>query len=109
MSAEIGIVEIRDKNITVDKLLQDATLALSHMDGSLCDSIQFFEKEMEDAVRQEDTIEKALRAVINDDSRDTLYLHFQPKVDIKRNTVAGFEALAGLHIDGVEIFPRYAL
>lgn len=101
VSAEIGIVEIRDKNITVDKLLQDATLALSHMDGSLCDSIQFFEKEMEDAVRQEDTIEKALRAVINDDSRDTLYLHFQPKVDIKRNTVAGFEALARLHIDGV--------
>lgn len=98
INSEISIVEIKHKNVTVDKLLQDALLALSHKQNG---NIYFYEDSMEEVARREDKIEKSLRAIIKDDSSGMFFLQFQPKLDIRKNLVMGFEALARLRIQGM--------
>ncbi len=60
VSAEISIVEIKNRMLPIDNLLKDATLALSHMSTSSNNAIYFYEDKMEVIVRQADKIEKVL-------------------------------------------------
>ena len=101
VNVEISVVEIKKSHTTVDKILQDATLALGHIDKNLSEHICFYEDIMEGTVIRQDKIEKALRAIIKNDDRDSLYIHFQPKWDIKNKRIMGFEALARLHVEGL--------
>ncbi|WP_422487330.1 putative bifunctional diguanylate cyclase/phosphodiesterase [Gudongella sp. DL1XJH-153] len=101
VNVELGIVEIRDSDTTVDRLLQDATLALSYIDNNTNSPVRFYEEAMEDVVRREDRIEKSLRAIINETSEDSLYLCYQPKMDIKGKQIMGYEALARLHLQDI--------
>ncbi|TAH74728.1 MAG: bifunctional diguanylate cyclase/phosphodiesterase [Anaerolineaceae bacterium] len=101
VNAKISIVEMNKKNVTVDTLLQDATLALTHVNKSLYENICFFEEVMEDIVIRQDRIEKKLWNIIKDENDDSLYLHFQPKWDVKRGKITGFEALARLSLEGL--------
>ncbi len=93
LNIEIAILEVDDKDITVDRILQDATLALSTANKDMTNSIIVFNKEMEDKIKRVDMIEKSLLRVINRET-ESLYLEFQPKLDLKKNRIIGFEALA---------------
>ncbi|MCR3956129.1 MAG: EAL domain-containing protein [Gudongella sp.] len=84
---------------TVDKLLQDATLALSHMDSGRSGSIHFYEDSMEETVIREDRIEKSLRTIIYSGGNDNFYLCYQPKLDLTTKRITGFEALARLKLE----------
>lgn len=99
INIEFGVVEIPDNDITVDKLLQDATLALSHLDNTANGSIRFYEDIMEDAVRREDMIEKSLRSIIISGGNDSFYLCYQPKMDVRGKKIIGYEALARLQLE----------
>lgn len=101
LNAEISIVEMNRKDVTVDTLLQNATLALSHVGDSECGNICFYEETMEEMIIRQDKIEKKLWNVINDEDDNSLYLNFQPKWDIKKGKITGFEALARLKIEGM--------
>jgi diguanylate cyclase (GGDEF)-like protein len=105
ISAEIGIVEIKNRKISIDSLLRDATLALSHINSTSNDSIYFYEDEMKDIVSRQDKIEKVLRDIIQDKNSEMFYLQYQPKLDIKQDKIIGFEALARLNIPNISIIP----
>lgn len=85
INAEISIVEIHDKGITVDKLLQDAVLALDNLDKNSNEQICFYQDVMEEQIIRQDRIARALRAIIEneEDEQSRLYLHFQPKWCLK--------------------------
>lgn len=99
INAEIAIVEIRDKDISVDRVLQYASLTLSHLKKNSKGQIQFYNGEMKREIQRQDKIVKVLRAVIEGEDTESFYLEFQPKLDLKKNKVVGFEALARLHIE----------
>ncbi|MFA6712181.1 MAG: EAL domain-containing protein [Candidatus Caldatribacteriota bacterium] len=103
VSAEIGIVEIKNKDMPIDNLLRDATLALSHINTSSNNAIYFYEDKMEVIVRRADKIEKVLGEAIQGVNPERFYLHYQPKLDLKQNRIMGFEALARLNIPGMGI------
>ena len=105
VSAEIGIVEIKNQDMPIDSLLRDATLALSHINSSSNDAIYFYEDEMKDIVRRADKIEKVLRDIIQGKNPEMFYLQFQPKWDIKQDKIIGFEALARLNIPIMGLIP----
>ena len=105
VSAEIGIVEIKNQKVSIDSLLRDATLALSHINSSSNDAIYFYEDEMKDIVRRADKIEKVLRDIIQGKNPEMFYLQFQPKWDIKQDKIIGFEALARLNIPIMGLIP----
>lgn len=96
LSMEISIVEKKELSDTVDKLVQDAALALANINKNEAYSIAFYEDIMENQVMRQDKIEKTLRGCIMNPEEDEFSLVFQPKWNLQKNKVEGFEALARL-------------
>lgn len=101
ITAEIAIVEIKGNDFTVDKILQDASLTLSEHQNINSRSVKFFNENMETSIQRENAIEKVIRAVIDGSDTQSFSLVYQPKIDIQTNKVAGFEALARLHVENI--------
>ena len=95
---EISIYEIENQDISADKVLRDASLALSNIEHIKDEKIVFYKKYMEENLKREDIIEKALRKIISGEGEDIFYLEFQPKLDIKNEIITGFEALARMKL-----------
>ena len=53
---------------------------------------------MEIQAQRQDTIEKAIKSLIQGKDDNTLFLEFQPKLNLKTNRIIGFEALARMNI-----------
>ena len=95
---EISIYEIENQDISADEVLRDASLALSNIEHIKDEKIVFYKKYMEENLKREDIIEKALRKIISGEGEDIFYLEFQPKLDIKNEIINGFEALARMKL-----------
>jgi len=96
----IGILEINRNHIesNIDMLLRKLLIAseraLNDLDkGS---SICFYDQELEAIVHRESEIRKELTRIAAGEDASALYLQYQPILDLKTNTICGFEALARL-------------
>lgn len=95
----IGIVEIEPDQDDVDVLLRRLLVASERFVGSFGRDFKicFYDGELERLVNRERDIVEALNKITVDyDTRDELYLVYQPVVDLKKGAVVGFEALARL-------------
>ena len=101
VDVQIAIVEIKDRHTSTDKILQDATLTLSHIKDSSTDQVAFFNEDMEKRLLRQDKIVKVLREVIEGTDTESFYLEFQPKLNLMKDKVIGFEALARLRIENM--------
>lgn len=101
VNVEIAVFEVQSCNIKVDKILQDATLALNNINSSFHEQIIFFDQNMEVDVRKKDIIETTIRAIISGEDKKSFHLEYQPKLDMKANRIMGFEALARMNIDSL--------
>src|SRR5699024_4252171 len=99
VNAEISIFEVQNDSITVDKILQDSTLALNNLINSSQGNIILFDENMEVDLIRKEKIENTIRNVILGDDKKSFYLEFQPKLDTKTNKINGFEALARMNVD----------
>lgn len=96
-SFSMGVMEFSDDDKSIDELLKDATIALNNVDNSEATNYKYFDKDMELKIQREDIIEKEIRAAINESNTSNIYLVYQPIVDIKNQTIKGFEALARMN------------
>lgn len=101
VNAEISIFEVQDDNVTVDKILQDTTLALNNMTSSSHSNIIFFDENMEVDLNRKDIIENTIRNVVSGSDKNSFYLEFQPKLDTITKKISGFEALARMNVDTI--------
>jgi len=101
LGGQIGIVAINSKYGNVDRLLQDATISLSHIKNNDSSNYIFFNEVMESRLQREILIEKELRAAIAESDSKRLYLVYQPQVDLKTNRVTCFEALARMRTESL--------
>jgi len=100
LSMELSIVENKNQENTTEKMIQDAALALSGINHNEQFAISFYEETMEDQLKRQDRIEKALRECIMNPDDEQFFLAYQPKLNLETNAVIGFEALARLHVEG---------
>ena len=90
-SISIGIaVGLQDGN-DVDELLMAADLALYAVKAEGRGSYKFYHRSMNTDLNDRREIEMDLREAIE---RNELELHYQPIINLKRNVITGFEALA---------------
>lgn len=94
ISAQVSILEIVDHEMTADRVLQDLSLAISNINTSSVDQIEFFNESMETNIKRQDIIENTIKDVIEGRDYSSIYLNYQPKIDILKNQLVGFEALA---------------
>lgn len=93
-SFSMGIMEYSKAGKTIDEILKDATIALNNVDDSEANNYKCFDEDMELLIHREDMIEKEIKAAINEPNSSNIYLVYQPILDIKNNSISGFEALA---------------
>jgi len=100
----IGVYEIRPGDRDPENILKNASLAAANVRAS-ASGYSFFDNELEERLyRKADIVRELTRAAIYDDSG--LFLVYQPILDLKRNTVYGFEALARLKSETLgEVMP----
>lgn len=99
----IGILEIEpNQGVDIDLLLRrlliasERSISLYGKDYVIC----FYDEELEALVNRERDIEEALNRIAADEkTNDELFLQFQPILDIKTNSIRGFEALARLRTE----------
>lgn len=103
IGAGIGILELEedDPETDVDLLLRRLLIA-SEKSVSLFENkfgTCFYNADLEAAVNRERDIIESLSAIAAGDSRDEIFLQYQPIIDLHTNSVCSFEALARLKTD----------
>lgn len=96
----IGVLEIDESNRSdVEMMLKNVLLATEiAMKSEEADvRVQFFDLSLAEQIRREENIERELVDISNDTASDRLYLLFQPVLDLKKDKICGFEALARLN------------
>jgi diguanylate cyclase (GGDEF)-like protein len=90
-SVSIGIAVGPHDGDNADDLLMATDLALYAVKASGRGTYRFYQRSMNEEVNDRRQIEMDLREAIE---RGQLELHYQPIIDLRRNVVTGFEALA---------------
>jgi diguanylate cyclase (GGDEF)-like protein len=90
-TVSIGIAVGPHDGASADDLLMAADLALYAVKASGRGTFEFYRRSMNKELSDRRQIEMGLREAIE---RNELELHYQPIIDLKRNVVTGFEALA---------------
>ena len=91
----IGIIEVKnDEYIELEELLKNLSIAAENSSMGERFSYCFFDKEMEYKLKREIKIKESLEKSIYDPDDKNLFMVYQPIVDIKKNEIYGFEALA---------------
>ena len=94
INSQIAIVESIRDYFDVDNLLREVSIALDHLPRESSVNYIFFSEDMGEKVSRWDAIENEIRDfVLNPDSK-TIYLEYQPKVELATGKISGFEALA---------------
>lgn len=94
VTCSVGVVVYPDKNNSVHELLRYADTAMYQVKEKGRDSIEFFNEEMADKVSRQLTMEGDLHRALEEGH---FQLYYQPKIDIKSNSVVGAEALLRWH------------
>lgn len=90
MSTSIGISFFPEDGLDVDTLINKADKAMYYSKEKSRNRFSVYHEDMDRETKEVLTIEMELRKAIE---RQELSLHYQPKVDVKRNKAAGAEAL----------------
>ncbi|MPM33915.1 hypothetical protein SDC9_80496 [bioreactor metagenome] len=99
----IGVLELNQGSdeTNIDMLLRRLLIAseraLSGVDKG--PSICFYDQDLEAIVRRESEIRKELTRIADGTDPSALYLQFQPILNLKTNSICGFEALARLRTE----------
>lgn len=95
----IGVLEIDpDDELDTDLMLKKLLIASERKTDifSLGFDTRFYDEELEKLVSRENEIRENLFIISDADSSGQLFLQYQPILDLKTNSICGFEALARL-------------
>jgi len=89
-SASVGVVIVEDREISVNRLLQDAEAALYHAKSRGRNRVECFDKNMRDKVVKRVSVGNELRQALEGNQFE---MYYQPFINLKEAKVSGFEAL----------------
>ncbi len=108
ISGGIGIIEIENNIKDNLDLILKRLLITTERSMSLCEKdfkICFYDQTLEAIVNRESEIIEELSRISKSDSCDNLYVQYQPIMDLKTDSICGFEALARLRTDKLGLVP----
>ena len=90
VTASIGVTMALEDGDSISVLMKNADLAMYRAKSEGKDTYQYFSQELNHEILRHLTLEIELRAALENDE---FFLVYQPKFDIKRGQVTGFESL----------------
>ena len=94
ISASIGISIAPNDGTLADRLLRNADIALLRAKQAGRGTFSYFEPGMDARIQERKSVERDLRVAL---SQSQFELYYQPRIDLRRNSVAGVEALLRWH------------
>lgn len=101
LDVQVAVLELSADHISSDKVLKDASLALSHLKEHQHEQIILYSESMQEEILRKEAIEETLRNVISGSDTSSFKLHYQPLWDVRKKEAMGFEALARLHVTDI--------
>lgn len=98
LDTQVAIVEIPDPNCDPERVFTNASLALMYQEEQPNINQSFYSNDMEERLLRADTIEQALRDHLENPSSDSLWVEYQPILDLKTNRIVAFEALTRMYL-----------
>ena len=90
VTASVGVSLYPEHGLNPETLMKNADTAMYHAKASGRQCFQFFTSEMNVRAVDRQSIEEDLRQALE---RGEFQLHYQPKIDLKKGTIVGVEAL----------------
>jgi len=94
VGASIGVVEIDHTKYDTESIIKSASIAAENVNENQLFGYRFFNKDMEEKLLREATIKKELSKAAFDDLDKSIYVVYQPIIDLITGKIHGFEALA---------------
>ncbi|WP_147532996.1 putative bifunctional diguanylate cyclase/phosphodiesterase [Bacillus marasmi] len=94
IKVKIGISEFQIELTKIDQVLKEALISMKHIRNNDAINYAFFDEVMESKIQRERLIDKELRKSIAEENTENIYLEFQPQIDLRKDKVICFEALA---------------
>lgn len=101
IKVKIGISEFQNHLTKIDQVLKEALISMRHIRNNDSINYAFFDEVMESKIQRERLIDKELRKSIAEDHTEKIYLEFQPLVDLRKDKVICFEALARMKTESL--------
>lgn len=105
IAAKTGIVELGANGDDVGKVFTKALVALQFAEESDVQNYAFSDWQMAAKLRRQESIASEMRDFLLDNNQSTMYLVYQPKVELESNRIVGFEALARMNSPSLGIVP----
>ena len=102
LSVNIGIYQLTDEDNNISEAMDKAIIAHSMSKGDVFDKFHIYDKNMEKMLEKESKIEHEMNTALKDNEFEVYY---QPKINIKNNTLYGAEALVRWNHNGKMIPP----
>lgn len=103
---KIGIMEINKNSFNnTEELLKNLSIATENANMVERFNYCFFDEEIKKSIDREIKIKQALEKTVCDNDDENLFIMYQPIIDIKKNKVYGFEALARYNHDEMGYVP----
>lgn len=94
LGCRIGIYEIEEDNWDLESIIKNVSVAADSVNNKSIFNYCFYNDELKAKVTRENDIRDELFKEITDDNSKTIYLQYQPILNIKTGKISGFEALA---------------
>ena len=99
----VGVLEIRRQDCDAGTILRNASIAAEFVDKNQVFGYSLFEDKWKFKMIRDADIKDELVKAAFDRKSDNLFLEFQPILDLRKNKISGFEALARLKSDKLGI------
>jgi len=97
----IGVLEMEQSGCDADCIIKHATIASELVEPNTMFGYQFFNADTDASVKRDSFIREALLNAAHHDINDYIFLHYQPILNLKTNTIQGFEALARFYDENI--------
>lgn len=98
----LGVIELYQyQDLDMDSILRNLLIASENAIEMYEKDfgVSYFDHDMGEQIIREEDIRRELNLIALDDSDGGLYLQYQPMLDLKKNMIIGFEALARVRSD----------
>lgn len=101
----IGILEINKACRDTEEIMKNVSVAAEYATKDQLFKFCFFDNKLKLKVSRETEIKDELLKAALDDSNESIYLNYQPILDLKTNKIREFEALARFNSEKLGIVP----
>ena len=105
IGCSVGILEIEQNNWDSESIIKNASVASERANDKSIFEFCYYDEELKAKVTRENDIKDELFKIIVQEDNNSIYLQYQPILDLRTNEISEFEALARFKSEKLGLVP----